>query len=128
MSFDPFPYRTSEPELTGSIVKFVGGAAAVTKLFGKALAVNYVGTGIVNLVWKENPGAFVGVLGHCFEATVHAGVKGYTVVAGVYNPATFTLQIQIFNSAFALADLAALQWLTIVLGFKYASQTGNAAI
>jgi len=124
MSFDPFPQRSSEPELVESVVKITNIA---TKVLGKTVTMVTGGTGIVNLTWKENPGFFVGCTGHCFEAAAPAALKGYTVVPGTYNTATFTLPIQIFNSTFTLTDLAAAQFLTLKLGFKYASQTGNAA-
>ena len=122
MSFPTFPTQTSEPELKEAIVKFVGGTTAVTKLFGKAMTVSYISTGIVDLIWKETPGAYVGVTGHCFEATVQGGVKGYTVVPGVFNTSTNTLRLNIFGfgATPALTDLAALQWLTLKVGFKTA--------
>ena len=127
MSFDPFDLQSSEPDAKASIVKFVGGAAAVTKVFGKGMSVSYIGTGIVDLIWKENPGAFIGVLGRCFEATTQSAVKGYTVVPGVWNSATFTLRLNITNASETLTDLAALQWLTLMIGFKFGAIAGNAA-
>jgi hypothetical protein len=129
MSFEAFDAQTSEPDLKDHYVKFVGGTTAVTKLFGKGMSVSYISTGVVDLIWKENPGAFMGVKGYCFEATVQGGVKGYTVVAGVFNTSTFTLRLNIFGfgATPALTDLAALQWLSITLGFKFGAIAGNAA-
>lgn len=125
MPFEPQPLRSSEPELVVSVVKFVGGTAAVTKVYGKGVTVTYVSTGLVNLVWGTNPkpGNFVGCVGHCFEATTASAVKGYTVVPGVYNASTRTLQISITGASEALVDLAALQWLTLSLAFKQTATT-----
>jgi hypothetical protein len=125
MPMIPQPVRSSEPELVESVVKFVGGTAAVTKVFGQGVTVTYVSTGIVDLTWGTSPGPgnFVGCVGHCFEATTAADVKGYTVVPGVYNTSTRTLRVNITNASDALADLAALQWLTLKLAFKQTAST-----
>ncbi len=123
MSFDSFPVQTSEPELKEHITKFVGGTTAVTKVFGKSVTVTYVSTGVVDLVFSETPGAFVGCLGYCFEATTQADLKGFTMVPGVMNTTTNTLRVKIYNSSFALADLAALNWLTLKLAFKTAQSS-----
>ena len=99
-------------------IRFVGGSAAVTKLFGLGVTITYVSTGVVNLVWAENPGTYLGVGGYCFDATTASALKGYTLVPGAYNSVTRTLVLNIFNSSFAAADLAALQNLTLRVLFR----------
>jgi hypothetical protein len=114
--------KTSEPELRVYVVKFVGGTTAVTKVYGKGVTVTYISTGVVDLVFATPPGgAFVGVLGRCFEATTQSGVKGYTCVAGVPSTAATgitTLRLNITGASESLVDLAALQWLTLQVAFK----------
>lgn len=119
---DFYPDRASEPELRRHVVRFVGGTAAVTKVLGRGIAVTYVSTGIVDLVWSSRddaPGTFCGLEGSpSFQATTASQVKGYTCVPGAYNSTTRTLRLNITNASETLADLAALQWLNLVVLFK----------
>ena len=121
MSLAAEPVRSSIPETVDTIVKFVGGSGAVTKVHGTGVTLTYVSTGVVDIVFTENPSNFIGCVGHCFEATTQSALKGYTVVPGVFNATTYTLRINITNASDALADLAALQWLTLTLKFKRAA-------
>src|ERR1041384_457909 len=122
MSQEAWNDRFTEPELVSTLIKFTGaGAAPVVKNFGRGVVCTRTGVGVVNLIWDENPGQYVGILGHCFEATVQSGVKGYTVVPGVYNATTRTLTINYTNAGETLTDLAAAQQLTLVVGFKRTS-------
>ncbi len=108
----------SEPNVRADIVRFVGGAAAVTKVKGRNVTVTYISTGIVELTWSENPGVFLGLAGMpAFQATTAADVKGHTCVPGVYNATTKKLRLNITNAADALHDLAALEWLNLVALF-----------
>lgn len=119
---DFYEQESSEPELREYVVKFVGGTAAVTKVYGNGVTVTYISTGIVDLVFATPPGPFVGCTGRCFEATTQSQVKGYTVVPGAPSTNTttgnVTLRLNITNASEALADLAALQWLTMKVAFK----------
>jgi hypothetical protein len=123
MSLEEYPLRSSVPETYDHFVKFVGGSSTVTAVEARGVTVTYVSTGVVDLVWKENPGAYLGPVGHNFEATTQSALKGYTVVPGVFNTTTFTLRLNITNASDALTDLAALQWLSITLKFKRAGST-----
>lgn len=119
MSLDAWNASFTEPGLCATYIKFTGtGANPVTKVFGRGVATTRTGVGIVNLVWDENPGAYAGVIGWCFEATTASGVKGFTVVPGAYNATTRTLTINITSAAEALVDLAAAQQLSITVAFK----------
>lgn len=121
MSNDAWEQLSTEPDEVVSRVRFVGGSAAVTKLYGRGVTVTYIGTGLVDLAWAEFPGVFVGVDGYCFDATTASGLKGYTVVPGAYNTTTRTLRLSITNASEALTDLAAAQNLTIGIAFKRTS-------
>lgn len=122
MSQDGWQERVSEPELFGTYVKFTGaGAAPVVKNFGRGVTCTRIGVGIVNLVFDEAMGTYVGIGGPAFEATTIAALKGYTMVAGVYSATTRTLTINITNAADTLADLAVLQQVGFKVFFKRAN-------
>lgn len=123
MSLEEYPLRSSVPETYDHFIKFVGGSSAVTAVEARGCTVTYISTGIVDLVFKELEGSFAGVAGHGFEATTVADLKGYSVVVGVFNTTTKTLRLNITNASDTLADLAALQWLSITLKFKRAGST-----
>lgn len=120
MSIDPQNVRCGNPEGYLQFAKFVGGSAAVTKVHGRNVTTTYISTGIVDIALVDNPGRFLGVTGFGFEATTQGDLKGYSVVAGVMNTTTNTLRLKIYDSTFALANLAALQWLSMTLFFEMA--------
>jgi len=120
MPADFYESFTSEPGSREHVVQFVGGSAAVTKSFGKGITTTYISTGVVDLTWSANearPGTYVGPKALAFHATTQSGVKGYTVVPGVYNTSTRVLRLNIFDGSNNLVDLAALQWCTLTLLF-----------
>ena len=118
---DFYEARHSEPGEREHLVQFVGGTAAITKTYGRSITATYVSTGLVDLTWSANapkPGTFVGPRGMPgFRATVQSGVKGYTAVVGDYSTTTRTLRVAIYDASNNLVDLAAAQWLTLVLVF-----------
>jgi hypothetical protein len=119
MTQDAGLLRSSEADEVDTFIRFTGaGAAPVVKNRGKGVATTRTGVGIVNLVWDESPGVFLGIKSWAFDATAQAGVKGYTVVAGDYTAATRTLTINITNAAEALTDLAAAQRLALTVVFS----------
>lgn len=119
MSFDAFDTYSGQPSLTSHFVKFVGGTTAVTKVAGTGpgITVTYIGTGIVDLTFRDNPGTFLGLVA-TFQATTASGVKGYTVVPGVFNTTTLTVRLNITGASESLVDLAALQWLNVMMFVK----------
>lgn len=101
------------------LVAFTGaGAADPTKLFGKDVAVNWISTGLYELTFTDDPGTLMCPGGPCWQATTPAGVKGYTAVFGDYNSGTKKIRVSIYNSSFALADLAAAQTVSFAMAFK----------
>lgn len=115
---DFYESLSSEPEGREHFVRFVGGTAAVTKVRGRGITVTYIGTGLVDLTWTENPGVFAGLKGApAFQATTAADVKGHTCTPGVYNATTKTLRLNITNASESLHDLAALEWLSLTVLF-----------
>jgi hypothetical protein len=115
------PVRSTTGELEIVFVKFVGGTNAVTKVEGEGVTVTYVSAGIVDLVFGAAPGPaageFLGVVGHCFVATTTADVDTFTLQHGVYNTTTRTLRLNL-SEAGTLANLAALEWLNVLVAFK----------
>lgn len=116
MSLAQYEIRTTEPEAREHVVKFVGGTNAVTKVFGKGMTVTYVSTGVVKISWSdtaENPGTFIGLKSATWQATTPGDLKGFTVVHEAYVASTRSVLVNIYNSSFTLANLAALNWLTL---------------
>lgn len=104
------------------IIKLTGtGAAQPTQTFGLGMSVNRTGVGVIEISWQELPGQYVGLKGHGFEATTIAALKGYTVVAGAFDPATAKVVINITNATDTLADLAANQHITLTFAFNKTS-------
>lgn len=121
MSLDSFNDQCIEANVVKSYIKFTGAAASPappTKVFGRGLAITHPSAGVYNLVWDENPGMYMGVMGWAFEATAQSALKGFTVVAGVYNATTRTLVLNVTNAAELLTSLVTAQQLSITIGFK----------
>lgn len=117
---DFYESLSSEPTERRYLIRFVGGAAAVTKVYGRGLTATWISTGIVELAWSLNddkPGTFVGLTSPMFQATTVANVKAYTCVHGDYNATTRKVRVSIYDASNNLVDLAALQWLTLTAVF-----------
>src|SRR4051812_26874675 len=113
MSLYSSQVQSTEPTEVEQVVRFAGGATAVSKLRGRGIIITYVSVGRVDLSWTDSQGTFIGLVGATFEATAPAGVAGYSVVAGDYDPTTRKLPLSIFSGSNALVDLTAAQRLSI---------------
>lgn len=126
-----FPSKTNVPEerLYRAVIQGTGAAdpvsvpsAANTNVFSQGfLSIKRTAIGRIAFNWRDNPGMFVGIVGHCFrDNAAQANVKGWTVTAGVYLNANgiFTLEVDIWNSLFAAVELAATSFLDIGFAFK----------
>ncbi len=121
MSSSEYPVKTTIVEAHEHTVKFVGGTAAVTKVFGRGMTVTYIGSGIVKILWTdtaERPGQFVGVKGYCFSATTPGNVKAYVLVNEEYVDSTTRYVLLNMYESGTLTDLAALEWLTVTFLFS----------
>ena len=116
--------RVNVPESVEDSVRLLGAAAAISIESPKnsGIKATYIGTGIVDLTWLDDPGVFIGLVA-TFSATAPAAVKGYTLTYGDFNYATRTLRLNINNSLFALADLAAAQRVFIKAQFSRSGLT-----
>lgn len=121
MSKNYNPVRATESEYVDHFVRMLGGAAAVTKVFGNGITVTYSATGVYKVSWNESPGVFLGCT-FGFQATSATALKGYTATCPAALTAntdgTYSILVSVWNSSFAAADLAAAQWLTVVFAFK----------
>jgi len=110
---------TDIPFLVERVWYLLGTGAALPTVVNGGLGATLTrpSAGLYSIVWKENPGIFLGVIA-AFSATVPAGVAALVVTAGAYVPATFTLPITVQTTAGVATDLAALQNLTLKFQFK----------
>jgi hypothetical protein len=116
---DAFPIRSPEPHVQTHKLFMVGtGASAPTELLGAGVAVTRTAAGRLLLTWAQNPGDFAGFTWG-LNATTQGDVKGHTVTASVYplTAGTYTLEVDIWDSAFAAEDLEALEWLKLDIDF-----------
>lgn len=119
MPIDMYPVTTSEPESVNTTISIVGvNDANPTETYGKGVTITRTAEGVYRITWATNPGTFVGIVGHMFGATTMSDVKGYTVSRGVYNTSAYTLDLSVWNSSFAAADIVALQYLDVTVQFK----------
>jgi hypothetical protein len=111
----------SEPAVHEYIVRLLGtGASVPTKSHGSGITVTRTGVGVYRLTWTDNPLTILGA-SYCFAGATPADLKGYTMTRSLYTAATQTMDIYVWNSSFAAADLAATQVLDLVIRFKEAA-------
>lgn len=116
-AWDPY---VSEPAIYTTKVRFLGtGAANPTEVFGAGVTVTWVNTGRYLITWDDNPGLFAGY-SWGLQSTTIANTKGCTVTVGVFDTTAYTLEVDVWDSAFAARDLAALEWLNLNIDFKRA--------
>lgn len=118
MALDSFPTRFAQHEVVMHVVRFVGGAAAATKVdgTGQGVTVTYVGSGVINLEWEENPGTFLGAV-FSVQAATPNNVDTYTVTADEFDTSTYTLPITLSEGG-TPTDLAASEWCSCLVMFK----------
>ena len=113
-----YPGRSAHREMVEFPVRILGtGAANPTKQEGNGVTVTWVSTGLYEVTWAESPYQFIGYSAGLL-ATTPGDLKGYTVVCGDFNTTTKKIRFSVYNSSFALADLAATQ--RLCLNFKFA--------
>jgi len=123
MSHAQYEILATEPEIRYHVLKFVGGSAAVTKVYGRGMSIAYTATGRVTVTWSDEtspPGNFIGVTGFCFQGTTPGDVDLFQLVHEGYTASTRTVVLNMYESG-SLADLAALEWLTVTFAFTETS-------
>lgn len=115
-----FTGKSNIPEERLYPVRFLGtGAADPTKQAGPGVTVTRTAAGVYKLTFAKNPGTLVGIRGHAFGADAPAAVKGYTLTRGplVTTGGVYSVEVSVWNSLFAAADLAAAQYLDVTFAF-----------
>lgn len=117
--------KCSQPKTVDHFISILGtGANPVVKLEGASTTPNRTGVGVIEFIWPDFPGTYMGCVGHAFEATAQAALKGYSVVVGDFDAALSKVTINITNTADALTDLAAAQRLSITFKFRNGPAAG----
>lgn len=109
----------TQPFMWHHLIRLTGGSGLITKNHGKSVTINYISTGIFDVVWSESPtGQYFG-FAHGFDATTVADLKGYTLVGGQpTTSAPFTQRFNITNASDTLADLTSTQHLYLDIAFR----------
>lgn len=114
---DFYPLKVSEPEARDYSIRILGvDDANPTEQIGRGVVVTRTAEGVYRITWAEKPFTFVGIVGYCFGAATMSDVKGYTLTRDT--PETTTLDVSVWNSSFAAADLIANQYVDITVRFK----------
>lgn len=97
------------------------GAAVPTVVIGHGATLTRPAIGRILFSFAENPGTFVGLGNQDFrDNAAQATVKGCSATAGVMvvTNGVFTLEVDIWSSAFAAFDMAATSFLDLDLVFS----------
>jgi hypothetical protein len=93
------------------------GAAAPLVDVGHGIVITRPAIGRILITWLENPGTFVS-FGWGLRDTTQANVKGFNVTAGLYVPATFAIECDVWTAAQAAVDLTATNFLDLCIVFS----------
>ena len=103
------------------------GAGAPTIASGQGWSIVHPGVGRIQLKLanaKDNPGSFIGLAGKpALRDATQANVKNMDVTAGTWDAANQLLELNVWSSAGAAADLAATSLLDVTLVFSQLSST-----
>lgn len=114
-----FPSKSNIPNERIYRLRVLGtGAANPTVEAGSNVTVTWVSTGLYRLTWSAGPGKFVGMNAPGLGAATPGDLKGYSVVRDTYDTTNHQLDISVYNSSFALADLAANQYVDLTIVFS----------
>lgn len=96
------------------------GTSAPTVAVGHGISMSRTAIGRYLITFKDNPGTYAGCAGFLFRDPTQANVKGWSLTAGAYpqTAGTFTLEIDLWDSANAAVDLAATSFLDLQLTFS----------
>jgi hypothetical protein len=111
----------SEPAVKRYHVRAQGAAtAAPVEVFGSGITITRTGVGVWRLQFSatEFVGKYVGLKGPFFEDATASVVKGWTLTATPYDTTNRRIDVSIWNSSFAAADLAATSFLSFHVDFK----------
>ena len=126
MAKELHPQRSPQPELVTVVTRVTGANDAhptITEGKGGIYTVTRTGEGVYRYTFNVNRSNFVGFT-FGFGATTAADMKGYTAThaALVTSGARYYIDVSIWNSSFAAADVIAAQYLTVVFYFRETSR------
>lgn len=118
----------SEPQVRRYHIRTQGaGAANPVKVFGSRVTITRTGVGVWRIQFNTTddfPGKYIGIKGPFFEDSTAANVKGWTLTATPYDTANRRIDVSIWNSSFAAAELAATSFLNFDIVFKVTDASG----
>lgn len=117
MALDAYPMRCNVPDVHTVYIRGLGanGAALTLQEGARGVTCTRTGEGAYTLTWSENPGTLVGFLAS-FGAATPADMKGYTCTRDTQG--TNALDIAVWDSAFAAADVIADQYIDLQITFR----------
>jgi len=109
----------SEPTTRAVIVRAQGNTTSTpVKVLGNGITITRTGVGVWRLTFGYFNGRPVGVVGWNFEDATMSVPKGFTLTSQAWASATNSIDLSIWNSSFAAADLAVTTFLNLVILFK----------
>lgn len=119
MGQEAYGTRDTEPGTIRHLFRLLGTGAAIptAEVTHGGVTLTRPAIGRVLFTFAENPGVFVGVLDG-LQAATPGDLKGYTLVWDTYDSSAKAIELSIFDSAGAAADLAAAQYVNAEIIFK----------
>lgn len=119
MSFFKSPPKATEPEAVAHLIRLTGtGASAPTvTMGGKHVSIARSGAGVYTLTWRDKPGVFVAATAG-IQAVTPGDIKNHSVVLDTYDSSAKTMDVTFWDAAAAAHDLAANEFINIVVWFK----------
>lgn len=112
--------RSPSNGLVPYVMRMVGtGASAPTVVEGKGFssAITRTSAGLYKLTLLDDPGTFLGAT-PMLQAATPADIDGHSVVADTYDSTNKTIEVLLSDPTPAAHDLAASEWLTVILWFR----------
>lgn len=119
MGQEAYPTVGTEPRTIRHQFRLLGTGASVptAEVTHGGVTLTRPAIGRVLFTFAENPGVFVNVFDG-LQAATPGDLKGYTLVWDTYDSTAKAIEVSIFDSADAAADLAANQYLHCEIIFK----------
>jgi len=116
MTQNAYPVRATQAEVQSHHILLTGtGASAPTVTYGVGVTVTRTSEGLYNLTWADDPGTFIGA-NYMFGGSTPDDLQGHTAAFDDY--ASNAMEVLVQDSAFAVDDLEALEYLSLTVFFK----------
>jgi hypothetical protein len=119
---DAFPVRAIQPEMVEHDLQLLGTGASAPTIAQPAtgwsgVTVTRTSAGVYKLTWSEDQGIFSGFYAS-LRATTPGDLKTFSIVREGYSSSTRSVQFTLYNASGTATDLAALQWIDLMIRFK----------